>query len=140
MAIDSVKIKKKKWKPTLIIDFNWIYYSSDIQGPCARSDFSRSLFVQVLIQIPEQFFHEKKMSDELGIEFNRYFWNMMQLPHVRDILALPISDGQKMSRILPTFLDDKYGEVNYSWFLYFKALTERQLESEAADGNQIANN
>jgi hypothetical protein len=59
---------------------------------------------------------------------------VLELPHIKEILALPISDGQKMSRILPTFLlDDRYGKVNYSWFEYLKGLTDDQIELEAYD-------
>jgi hypothetical protein len=50
----------------------------------------------------------------VGTKFARKFMKMIEMPHIKEILALPISDAQKMSRILPTLLDEKYREVDYS--------------------------
>lgn len=64
-------------------------------------------------------------------KFARKWRHLIELPHIKQILALDISDAQKMVRMLPTLLDEKYGEVDYSWFEWFKMWTDVALKQEA---------
>jgi hypothetical protein len=67
---------------------------------------------------------------DMDIKFARKFREMIEMPHIKEILALRISDAQKMAKILPTLLDEKYGEVDLSYFEFFKYWTDVALKQE----------
>lgn len=66
-------------------------------------------------------------------KFARKYMKMIKMPDIKQILALPISDAQKMAKILPAFLDEKYGEVDYSCFEFWKQWTDIALNQEAKE-------